>query len=129
MITILRPCRIHRPVWLIVPHLQLAEGCPQLRQRSPLITAIPGSLIRHPVCAVLTGMDTGDAPVPAVAPVPALLAVAGDFADEHSKSATKDESVLHVETRLVEVNVVAQDSKGNAVTDLTRDDFTLFDNG
>ncbi len=59
----------------------------------------------------------------------ALLAVAGDFADDHSKSATKDESVLHVETRLVEVNVVAQDSKGNAVTDLTRDDFTLFDNG
>src|ERR1700741_562705 len=80
MITILRPCRIHRPVWLIVPQLQLAEGCPQLRQRSPLITAIPGSLIRHPVCAVLTGMDTGDAPVPAVAPVPALLAVAGCFA-------------------------------------------------
>src|SRR6266568_6546595 len=58
-----------------------------------------------------------------------LLAVSGDFADDHSKSATKDESVLHVETRLVEVNVVAQDSKGNAVTDLTRDDFTLFDNG
>jgi len=58
-----------------------------------------------------------------------LLAVAGDPADEHTKSATKDESVLHVETRLVEVNVVAQDSKGNAITDLTRDDFTLFDNG
>src|SRR5436309_15887609 len=58
-----------------------------------------------------------------------LLAVAGDPADEHTKSATKDESVLHVETRLVEVNVVAQDSKGNAITDLTRDDFNLLDNG
>jgi len=59
----------------------------------------------------------------------ALLAVAGDLADEHSQNATKGESVLRVETRLVEVNVVAQDSKDRAVTDLTRDDFTVLDNG
>src|SRR6266571_8037604 len=58
-----------------------------------------------------------------------LLAAGGDLADEHTKSAPKGESVLHVETRLVEVNVVAQDSKGNAVTDLTRDEFNLLDNG
>lgn len=56
----------------------------------------------------------------------AALALAADPARE---SATKAESVLRVATRLVEVNVVAQDSKGHAVTGLTRDDFKLFDNG
>lgn len=59
----------------------------------------------------------------------ALLVAAAIYADEHTKPGTKGESVLRVETRLVEVNVVAQDSKGNAITDLTRDDFTLLDNG
>jgi VWFA-related protein len=49
-----------------------------------------------------------------------------DFAQE---SATKGESVLRVETRLIEVNVVAQDAKGHAVKDLTRADFKLFDDG
>ena len=32
-------------------------------------------------------------------------------------------------TRLVQITVVAQDSKGQPVTDLTRDDFLLFDGG
>ncbi|PYV15214.1 MAG: hypothetical protein DMG21_15695 [Acidobacteria bacterium] len=59
----------------------------------------------------------------------ALLVAAANYADEHTKPASKGESVLRVETRLVQVNVVAQDSKGNAITGLTRDDFTLFDNG
>src|SRR5204863_7436882 len=57
----------------------------------------------------------------------ALLVAAANYADEHTKPASKGESVLRVETRLVQVNVVAQDSKGNAITGLTRDDFTLFD--
>jgi VWFA-related protein len=56
----------------------------------------------------------------------AALTVAADSA---KRSATKGESVLRVETRLVEVNVVAHDSKGKAVTDLRRDEFTVFDNG
>lgn len=51
---------------------------------------------------------------------------APNFAQE---SATKGETVLKAETRMIEVNVVAQDSKGRAVKDLTRDDFELFDNG
>src|SRR5207249_3401887 len=55
----------------------------------------------------------------------ALLVAAANYADEHTKPASKGESVLSVETRLVQVNVVAQDSKGNAITGLTRDDFTL----
>ncbi|HEV2493263.1 MAG TPA: VWA domain-containing protein [Terriglobia bacterium] len=37
--------------------------------------------------------------------------------------------MLRVTTRLIEVNVVVQDKKGEPVRDLTRDDFTLLDNG
>ncbi len=43
--------------------------------------------------------------------------------------ATKDEAILRVETRLVEVSVVARDSNGQAVKNLTKDDFKLYDNG
>jgi VWFA-related protein len=40
-----------------------------------------------------------------------------------------EETVLRVTTRLVQVSVVAHDRDGNPVRDLTRDDFTLTDNG
>ena len=50
-------------------------------------------------------------------------------ADSGKESAVQGQSVLRVETRLVEVNVVAQDSKGRGVVGLRRDDFKLFDNG
>jgi VWFA-related protein len=56
----------------------------------------------------------------------AALALAARSANQ---SATQGETVLRVETRLIEVNVIAQDSKGHAATSLTRDDFKLFDNG
>ena len=56
----------------------------------------------------------------------AALAVAAGSA---MASAAQGETVLRVETRLIEVNVVAQDSRGHAATALTRDDFKLFDNG
>jgi hypothetical protein len=46
---------------------------------------------------------------------------------EFSRSQQSHE--LKVTTRLVQVTVVAQDSKGRAVTDLTRDDFELTDRG
>ncbi|MGH9405150.1 MAG: VWA domain-containing protein [Candidatus Acidiferrales bacterium] len=38
-------------------------------------------------------------------------------------------SVIRTETRLVEISVVAKDSSGQAVTDLSRNDFRLYDNG
>jgi VWFA-related protein len=41
----------------------------------------------------------------------------------------QNQTTLRVETRLIQVNVVAQDSKGRPVTGLTRGDFRLFDNG
>jgi VWFA-related protein len=37
--------------------------------------------------------------------------------------------VLHVTTRLVQVNVVVQDKKGNPVGGLTKDDFVILDQG
>jgi VWFA-related protein len=40
-----------------------------------------------------------------------------------------EETVLRVTTRLVLVSVVAHDRYGHLVSDLTRDDFTLTDNG
>ena len=36
---------------------------------------------------------------------------------------------LHVSTRLVDISVTAFDKKGRPVTDLTRDDFQIYDNG
>lgn len=52
---------------------------------------------------------------------------ASDFSAQEKTS--EGGSVLRVETRLVEISVVAQDSGGRAVTDLSRNDFTLYDNG
>jgi VWFA-related protein len=43
--------------------------------------------------------------------------------------ATKDEAIVRVETRLVQVSVVARDSNGHAIQNLTKDDFKLYDNG
>src|SRR5437879_12205151 len=43
--------------------------------------------------------------------------------------ATEEPPVVRVTTRLVQVNVIVQDRKGEPVTDLTRDDFTLLDQG
>jgi len=38
-------------------------------------------------------------------------------------------TTLRVASRLVQVNVIVQDKDGNPVSDLTKDDFTLFDKG
>jgi VWFA-related protein len=40
-----------------------------------------------------------------------------------------DAATLRVTSRLVQVNVIVQDKDDNPVTDLTKDDFTLFDKG
>ncbi|HLW78552.1 MAG TPA: VWA domain-containing protein, partial [Terriglobia bacterium] len=55
--------------------------------------------------------------------------LATERAQEPAPSGAGEESVLRVTTRLIEVNVVAQDRKGQPVSDLTRDDFTVLDNG
>ncbi|MGH9405372.1 MAG: hypothetical protein ACRD3D_05990 [Terriglobia bacterium] len=56
----------------------------------------------------------------------AAFAASADLAQENAGQAG---AVLRVQTRLVEISVVAQDSRGRAVTGLSRDDFTLNDDG
>ncbi len=56
----------------------------------------------------------------------AMLAASADSAQE---KAAESGAVLRVETRLVELSVVAQDSSGRAVPGLSRDDFSLYDDG
>jgi VWFA-related protein len=56
----------------------------------------------------------------------AMLAASANSAQE---KAPNDEAVLRVETRLVEVSAVARDSKGQAIKNLTKGDFKLYDNG
>jgi VWFA-related protein len=56
----------------------------------------------------------------------ALLITLGVFALHDTTAAQND--VLRVNTRLVEVDVVVRDNNG-PVTNLTKDDFTIFDNG
>lgn len=56
----------------------------------------------------------------------AAILMFGNPANQH---AFQNNSVIRVETRLVEISVVAQDSSGRAVSDLSRNDFTLYDNG
>jgi VWFA-related protein len=41
----------------------------------------------------------------------------------------QEQSILQVTTRLIEVNLIVQDKKGDPVPDLVRDDFVLLDNG
>jgi VWFA-related protein len=41
----------------------------------------------------------------------------------------QQQAPLRVTTRLVQINVIAQDKKGEPVADLTRDDFSLLDQG
>jgi len=51
------------------------------------------------------------------------------FGNPANKHAYQDNGVIRTQTSLVEISVVAQDSSGRAVTDLSRNDFTLYDNG
>lgn len=51
------------------------------------------------------------------------------FGKPASQYAAQTNGVIRTETRLVEISVVAKDSSGRAVTNLSRDDFRLYDNG
>jgi len=50
-------------------------------------------------------------------------------ADATAGGANKNKGVFRVESRLIEIDVVAQDSRGRAIKDLARDDFKVYDNG
>jgi VWFA-related protein len=56
----------------------------------------------------------------------ATIALAGN---PTAGGVNKNKGVFRVESRLIEIDVVAQDSRGRAIKDLTRDDFKIYDNG
>jgi VWFA-related protein len=58
-----------------------------------------------------------------------LFAMLAASAGSGQEKAPEGGAVVRVETHLVELSVVAQDSSGRAVTGLSRDDFRLYDNG
>lgn len=59
--------------------------------------------------------------------LPALAQQTAPPAKQAPAAQTQAPATLKVTTRLVQVNVVAQDKHGQPVTDLTKDDFTILD--
>ncbi len=58
-----------------------------------------------------------------------LVTTVGLAANPPVGGVNKNQGVIRVETRLIEIDVVAQDSRGGAIKGLTRDDFKIYDNG
>ncbi len=59
----------------------------------------------------------------------ALLLAPASFARRHGKRFRISPGVLRVTTQLVQVNVIVKDRHGALVPGLTREDFSVFDNG
>jgi len=59
--------------------------------------------------------------------VPGFAQAPAQTTGQAAPPAKQEASVLRVATRLVQVNVIVQDKKGEPVSDLTKDDFTLLD--
>jgi VWFA-related protein len=83
---------------------------------------------------VVASAAPAPAPVTAAEPSPAEISVAAPADREQKPSIPASASTppgfsLHVSTRLVDISITAYDKKGNPVTDLTRDDFVVYDNG
>jgi VWFA-related protein len=60
--------------------------------------------------------------------------LAGQSVSQHPPPPSSEQlpsgaATLRIASRLVQVNVIVQDKDGNPVTDLTKNDFTLFDKG
>src|SRR5260221_4424206 len=47
----------------------------------------------------------------------------------YGQTPTEPTSTIHVQSQLVLLDVVVTDSKGNVVTNLNRDDFSVYENG
>jgi VWFA-related protein len=72
------------------------------------------------VALILATFAIGQAPAPSAPAPPAPAPPAAPAAQAQPPA-------IRVTTHLVEVNVVVEDKKGNPVSDLTKDDFTLLD--
>ena len=58
-----------------------------------------------------------------------FLTMLAASADSANVQAPNDEAIIRAETRLVEVSVVTRDANGQAIKNLTKDAFKLYDNG
>lgn len=77
--------------------------------------------------ALLSAMSFGQAPSQPPAQAPGNSSSGAPT--KAQPQAKQEPPVVHVITRLVQVNAIVQDKKGEPVTDLTRDDFTVLDQG
>jgi VWFA-related protein len=71
----------------------------------------------------------GQAPPPSASAAGVSAAPAAAAPTSTAASAQAQMPVIRTTTRLVQVNVIVKDKKGNPVGDLTKADFTLFDGG
>lgn len=62
-------------------------------------------------------------------PPPAILAAPQAPPATNATPATQQPEVIHSSTRLVQLSVIAQDSKGEPLTGLQKEDFTVLDEG
>jgi VWFA-related protein len=62
-------------------------------------------------------------------PPPGILAAPQAPAAANSTPTNQQPDVIHSSTRLVQLSVITQDSKGEPLTGLQKDDFTVFDEG
>ncbi len=58
-----------------------------------------------------------------------LVSLAAPDRQTSKNDAPQEPATLRVTTRLVTINAVVSDKQGNAITDLTKDDFTIVDGG
>ncbi len=94
------------------------------------MSMLPSQLIRLFVwlCPVVLAASAV-AQAPGAAPKQAPPSSTAQGTTQGSAQNKPESGVLRVTTRLVQVNVVVQDKKGQPVSDLTREDFTVLDQG
>jgi VWFA-related protein len=92
------------------------------RMRAPIAALLPLCL----ATLLSYGQETAPSPTPANA---AQSAPASQGAGTNPETAYKSSTVLKYTTRLVVVDVIATDHKGNPVNNLEKQDFTLLEDG
>ena len=113
-----------------LPSTQHAEAGPTEEVLSDAPAANPAEAGSKQVIDAAATTD-GDAEIStkAATALPAAAAHPTEQADAQAGDAPQGRFTLRVNTRLVDVNVVALDKKGKPITDLKQGDFEIYDNG
>ena len=90
-------------------------------------TADAGS--KHVFDAASAGDPNAEISTKAATTLPDTAPRANEQANGQTESAQQGGFTLRVNTRLVDVNVIALDKKGHPLTDLRQEDFEVYDNG